>query len=109
MEAMTARLVVRWLSPQQVSFAPNVERREAHGVKEAIACGRLQVYVVRRHDWPDVQIIAGYFPEMHALYLLYGETTEWARDIPSLSLGLAWWVEQPETWRKHLGETREED
>jgi hypothetical protein len=104
MEALTAMVVARRLSQKQISFAPSSSSEAVDGLGEAIACGLLHVYLVRRHDWQEIRILAAYFPEKHALYLLYNGRSETARNIPDLGLGLFWWVERPEIWREHVGE-----
>lgn len=91
----------RRIDPAHVDLLENEEETIRDTVKSAIQSGVLQVYSVYRFD-DHTQTFAVYHPTKHALILLYEGETITTKDIPSMHIGLKWWIQEPDIWKEHI-------
>lgn len=70
-------------------------------ILSAIQSGELQAYAIYRYD-NGTTTQAIYHPTRHLLMLFHDDRTEGAKDIPSMYLGLKWWIQEPEIWKQHV-------
>lgn len=73
----------------------------ATDILSALQSGELQAYTIYRYD-NGTTTNAVYHPTRHLLMLFHDERTEAAKDIPSMYLGLKWWIQEPEIWKEHI-------
>jgi hypothetical protein len=60
-----------------------------------------QIFKIHRYD-NETEYKAFYQPTKHVLILMNGDMIVYAKDIPSMYLGLKWWTQEPEIWEHHL-------
>jgi hypothetical protein len=105
MEAVEATVECSRLLLENVFLSSEIPDGARKDLEQALERDEMRVYMIARSDWPQTQVVAIYRPNHHTLVLLYKQMVERARDIPSLHLGLHWWMRQPQIWREHvLGE-----